>query len=1252
MARNTTAAASTAAESASPPQTRKLHGGDICPFTIPPLRMELDKGDAFHAIRTVAEVCALLTQFRQLSELWLYQVQARECVREYLAKARKQAESDVNDRLKLAAAIARLGVLDRLYRLCNDLGIFSDVAYEQHLQPLGSTWDVDELPLHRFSTQEAKIAGTVLWKKYIRRRIQQYKRPEDQDLERVVDARFAIPLQAVCRRIVAKQRNCCLAAAARRAIAQEKYKDLPLEYRGAASCMQAVLRRVFLLRRYTILRDACIDHGISILDDWKKLPAAKQLALYKQLQHGLDPKEPELDEFQAFVQQRDSEEADKELNVKREKRAEEKQRPAFEDVVEDEVRAPTPTFRNQDSRPNLTGEQLLGRDVHPEEGMRVVFAQSALEEFPDLVEDSGGGMGTITWVDPEDADGDGVTGDICEVLWDKTGLKGDYRTGFEGQFRLALVISKRVRAAEDDGLDKLVGLDVEPVEGMRVVICKEAFDLFPELLEDCGGTLEDPGVGIITWVDPEDADGDGIIGDICEVQWQRTGIKGDYRTGFEGDFRLALSMGNRKRQEGQEDGQDLVGIDVHPRVGMRVILAKDALEKIPELVKDSGISSSGVLGAGIITWVDQEDHDGDGHTGDICEVEWERTGISARYDTGLNGNFTLAETIALKDELASMKLQKVFRGHRSRRVLRNALIAKFLQERETEEAYDRFLSALQLQNAVRCRHGRQRLRFERRLASVRARESSVGPDPHTRVPLCLQSVFRGHVSRGRLRSAILSIYMIKNNVTEAWAEERYTRAYIKRAYFILHTHPRVRSWRNHTVRMLAHVRYHATIKTTYEVGLVWHAFCYWMQHSLDAKERVDFVSLLIHRAWKHLLYLRLTRDCTYRWRYHARNALWLDETQKLVAARHDGYLTRLKYGKTSEFALISRQQRESAFRLRARITFAMCVLTLREWHICVWRRIVMRDVGDLMLPCWVEFLIWRCFCGLKFNGTRGQIILSRAEISKYTLQQKFASVSKLSQSALIRNTKKRTGVKGPTKRIQRYIHEATVARTATALHHNDLLYRPFITSKTFPYPATASEDADFGDRSEGTEVSTPAYGAASIKGKFQKGKKKYKTKEEIEAGFWDARSRVLLSDSHNWEVPEGFRRPAALTSYTSMLPDLTRRPILPSGAEILAEKFDIEPRTLSSLERPLSEDAPKPSPRALGDSLTKQPQRKMAWEMSSFDDGRGEHPDTKQARRVAAASPVERIRIRTTMLHHPRSSTALGRLEAGRLPPL
>ena len=1240
----------------------KTIAGNICPLAIPTLRFELDR-DPFEAVRVVAEICALLSQFRQLSELWYYQVQARECVRGHLAKERAAAEADVSDRLLLTAAVAKLEQCNRLYQLCDDLGIFEDVAYNQRLQPLGSSWVADEwpipinsaqpLPRHRYSTLSARVAGTGIWKRYMRKRIQQYKREEDAELAKIVDTRFCIPLQAFCRRFVAAQRNCCLAAACRRLLAQETYKHLPLQYRVAASRIQASLRRVYLLRRYTFLRNACVNHGVERLNDWKKLSAATQLALYQDLQKGLDPKEPELDDFQRFLQEQNEETARKPF-VASLPPTEMHDEPlsSAELILEEEETTQMTNFRNQDPGANTTGEQIVGRDVHPEEGMRVIFATAALEEFPELLADSGGGMGTITWVDPEDADGDGITGDICEVLWDKTELRGDYRTGFEGQFRLAAVASKRVRAQEDDGSEKIIGLDVEPLEGMRVVLCNAAIDEFPELLEECGGTPEEPGLGIITWVDPEDADGDGIVGDICAVRWQRTGITGDYRTGFEGDFRLALSMGNRKKKD--KDGDEtLVGLDVYPLVGMRVVLAKEALQDTPGLLEDCGSSSSGMLGAGIITWIDEEDLDGDGHTGDVCEVEWERTGLKRKYHTGLDGNFRLAETALLQHEISGMKLQSVFRGHVTRRTLRNALIAKYLVEEQAEESYNRFVSALQVQCAARGRQARLRLTFERKLAHVYAVERAVGPDPHIAVPLRLQSVFRGHVSRGKLRSAILSCFMIRTNLQLAWEEESNTRAYIERAYFVLHTHSRLRSWRNHTIRMLAHVRLHASIQKRFETGVVWHAFCFWLQHSLDAKDRVDFVSLLIHRSWKHLVYTRLMKIAMHHWSHHTRNLIWLTETQQLVSNCHDRYLARLKYQKAAQFALISRKQRLAAFALRARITFRMCVKTLREWHICVWRRDVIRNVGDLMLPCWIEFLIWRCFCGLKFNGIKGEMILARAEISKFTLQQKFSNVSKLSKSALIRFTKKRTGVKGPTRPLPQFREEQTAARKLAALHDNDALYRPMLLEKTFPYPISSSASgAGSNDQSQNSWVSTPAFGSArSVMGHQKKTKKKtFKTKDEIERSFWDARSKVLLASdlSSNRQKLEVQLEPQA---YKSTLPDLTRRPTWQTGAEILAEKFNIEPKVLTSLESFESGDALPRSVCSRDKPLLAR--RKIAWQ-STFTGTSSNHPDMSQACAVAAGSPLERGQLKSIL--QPRSSTAFGRLEllddSDRLPPL
>ena len=47
---------------------------------------------------------------------------------------------------------------------------------------------------------------------------------------------------------------------------------------------------------------------------------------------------------------------------------------------------------------------------------QVMLRKSAIRENAALLADSGGGPGVITWVDPEDLDGDGIIGDICQVL--------------------------------------------------------------------------------------------------------------------------------------------------------------------------------------------------------------------------------------------------------------------------------------------------------------------------------------------------------------------------------------------------------------------------------------------------------------------------------------------------------------------------------------------------------------------------------------------------------------------------------------------------------------------------------------------------------------------------------------------------------------------------------------------------------------------------------------------------------------------
>lgn len=45
--------------------------------------------------------------------------------------------------------------------------------------------------------------------------------------------------------------------------------------------------------------------------------------------------------------------------------------------------------------------------VEPRVGHRVILRETCKKKFPELVKENGNTTGTITWVDPTDADGDG-----------------------------------------------------------------------------------------------------------------------------------------------------------------------------------------------------------------------------------------------------------------------------------------------------------------------------------------------------------------------------------------------------------------------------------------------------------------------------------------------------------------------------------------------------------------------------------------------------------------------------------------------------------------------------------------------------------------------------------------------------------------------------------------------------------------------------------------------------------------------------
>lgn len=109
---------------------------------------------------------------------------------------------------------------------------------------------------------------------------------------------------------------------------------------------------------------------------------------------------------------------------------------------------------------------MIGYHIAGEVGQRVRIrprlADSLDKSLSSLASEVGFCAGTIIWVDDEDADGDGVTGDIVQVKWD-TGMVSDYKTGFEGQYRLILdnqdIKGKgnRKRDLDADAEEKIIG---------------------------------------------------------------------------------------------------------------------------------------------------------------------------------------------------------------------------------------------------------------------------------------------------------------------------------------------------------------------------------------------------------------------------------------------------------------------------------------------------------------------------------------------------------------------------------------------------------------------------------------------------------------------------------------------------------------------------------------------------------------------------------------------------------------------------
>ena len=569
------------------------------------------EGRFLDPVHLCAAVTRRLADHEQLLELFAFQPAARNrCIR-YGREALRLAGQYVSEGQK-AKGLKELSKAREFIDACDSLGIFSDVGYLiERAQP---------------APQKIMNLAGLCWRRYMRGRINVYDDSNDKEFARIFDQATAPRLQAAVHRCFLQRKLRVFGAVVRRTLAARDWALLPQQRSDAACEIQARVRSTITVQKLTAMRKAFI-----LLQSESGGGAKPTLTVMKHTQKG------RLRELYAACLD--------ELRVK----------PV--DIKQEEKKETKKEDRDDSGRDKQKQEVVVGRDVRPMEGQRVVFMRSAVENDPSLEEDSGGGAGTITWVDPEDMDGDGITGDICEVLWDRTGTKGDYRTGYEGEFRLALSGLQRVKAEDAEEGEMVVGSDVVPEEGMKVMLREIVFRTHPGMrLESKGG------MGTITWVDPEDADGDGATGDICEVVWDKTGIRAKYRTGFSGQFMLCLPIDGKKPVDDDEDpalnqptlfwGERVIGIDVRPEEGMRCRPSTDTLRSEPELLNDTKGR------AGTIVSMDPQ---GTSDKKPSIGVLWDWGGPEQKFPAADNA---LSLWYSPRSERAGLTLQRVFRGHR------------------------------------------------------------------------------------------------------------------------------------------------------------------------------------------------------------------------------------------------------------------------------------------------------------------------------------------------------------------------------------------------------------------------------------------------------------------------------------------------------------------------------------------------------------------------------------------------------------
>ena len=242
------------------------------------------------------------------------------------------------------------------------------------------------------------------------------------------------------------------------------------------------------------------------------------------------------------------------------------------------------------------------------------------------------------------------------------------------------------KGADGGIIESLVNREVVPVVGMQVCLCKEAIEKHPELIEDSNG-----GPGVITNLNKY-RDIGAEAGEICSVEWKDTGKLGDYRTGWEGIHRLAVyaapaHLGGREK---------VINQDIDAVVGLRVVLRNLTRSLHPELISDTG------GGPGTITWVDGNDLDGDGETGDMCQVRWDLTGKLADYRTGYMDDYRLA-LYEVDTEIKSSELE----------ILQHLHVMSFLQTLVLDDNMVADKGATAIADALRQNHALEFLSLNR-----------------------------------------------------------------------------------------------------------------------------------------------------------------------------------------------------------------------------------------------------------------------------------------------------------------------------------------------------------------------------------------------------------------------------------------------------------------------------------------------------------------------------------------------------------